>query len=101
MLRNRPDWDSTIKMGFSSRDSYVSFAGHVYVSGEGDHAYMRTLIYERAEGMCQTCAKPHWVSWLKGEWSHPKAFGGKRCDGPCCGKWSCHAGHEAKHKRKF
>jgi hypothetical protein len=101
MLKNQRDPQLTKAAGFTNRKSYRTFAGHWHVSGIIDHCSMRAMIFNQAKGMCQTCKIPHYVRWEFGEWAHPKAFGGKRCDGPCCGKWSCHAGHEKQHKRKF
>ena len=97
MLQNQRDPEATLAAHFSSKKSYRSFAGHWYVYGERDHAWMRTMIYNQAKGMCQLCEIPHFVSWREGQWSHPQAFGGKRCDGPCCGKWCCHDAHIREH----
>jgi hypothetical protein len=101
IAKNNRDPELTRKAGFESKKSYRSFEGHWYVYGLADHRLMRELVFCAASGMCQTCPEPHFVPWDKGKWAHPKAFGGKRCDGPCCGKWSCHDGHERLHKRKF
>jgi len=94
MLKNQPDKERTALANFHSKRSYVSWAKHVYLYGELDHAEMRMKIYERAKGMCEVCPVPHFVDWNDGEWSHEqKTYGGKRCDGLCCGKWACKPGH--------
>lgn len=94
MLENQRDDVATKAAKFYSRKSYVSFAGHIYLHGEKDHHTMRWLIFERVHGMCQTCPVPHYVPWTLGEWHHTqKTFGGRRCDGPCCGVWSCETSH--------
>lgn len=94
MLINQRDPQATVAAKFHSHRSYVTFKGHVHLYGLQDHLNMRQRIYERAKGMCEVCPTPHPVDWDAGEWSHEqKSFGGKRCDGMCCGKWSCKPGH--------
>jgi hypothetical protein len=94
MLENRRDKEATKAAGFASKKSYVSFAGHQYLYGLADHARRRVEVWEQANGMCQTCKKPHKVPLHLGEWHHAqKTYGGRRCDGLCCAQWSCEAGH--------
>ncbi len=101
MLSNQRDPEATSAAKFASPKSYVSFAGHKYLYGVIDHGNMRLKIFEQANGMCQLCDAPHFVPWEIGEWSHPKSWGGRRCDGECCGRWACHESHERHHGRKF
>jgi len=100
VLENRRDPEATAKAKFHSVKSFISFRGHVYLYGLQDHLNMRQRIYERAKGMCQVCPKPHFVDWDAGHWHHAqKTFGGKRCDGLCCGVWACAGGHVKEHGR--
>src|ERR1043166_2735971 len=97
MLTNQRDPEATKAARFASKKSFVSWSGHQYLHGIEEHARRRREIFNLALGMCQTCAVPHPVPWNAGEWHHmQKTFGGRRCDGTCCGVWSCEASHPKK-----
>jgi hypothetical protein len=110
------DEEATAKWNFASKNSFVHKNGHIYVYGKADHLRMRIIIFVNAGGlfteyedgtchtrpaMCQACPRPHLVDWNEGDWMHPKSTGGRRCDGPCCGKFGCKPAHRKEHGREF
>ncbi len=115
---HRIDREATAKRGFTDPRSFVHQNGHIFVYGMADHEMMRAEIFERAGGVisryadgriwrivganCQLCPISHPVGWFEGEWHHAqKTYGGRRCDGPCCGKFGCRAGHERLAGRRI
>jgi len=97
MLENQRDNVATRLAKFHHRDSYISFAGHVYLTGKIDHERMRYKLYVRADGHCEGCNEI--AGWTTGEWHHAEdTRGGRRCDGLCCAMWLCHQCHLRKPK---
>jgi hypothetical protein len=110
------DEEATAKWNFFSKKSFAHKNTHIYVYGEQDHLKMRILIFLNAGGtltviegkiltsqpaMCQACTPSHEVRWEDGDWMHPKSTGGRRCDGPCCGRFGCKKGHAKEHNREL
>ena len=118
-LENKRDEEATLARHFHSKESYVSIAGHEYLTGILDHAFRRAEIYRQAGGevqliiepgkqriqqainirsaMCQGCERPHPVSWYDSEWDHLNHKQWNRCDCVENGRIVCRAFHQRRH----
>jgi len=97
VIENQRDPAATRAAQFASKESYVSWRGHVYLYGQVDHEFMRLRLFRRSHGRCEHCGKP--TGWKIGEWHHAQdTRGGRRCDGLCCAMWLCEKCHLEKPK---
>src|SRR5262252_470648 len=75
--------------------SFIAIGGCELLFGV-DKTRRRSEIEQRDKGLCQGCARPHYIGSM-GEWDHIRGGLSGRCDCLHNGRWVCAAFHRKRH----